>query len=95
MKHQSIKGNKICKALVLMLALALLLTTASIPAFAAEGNDSPFICHYSEKGDGTLVIDGYQGEDKETTTHILVPGDIDGEKVSKIATHAFCDVPNL
>ncbi len=77
--------------LALVLSLMLLLTMTAVPAFAADSAAAtdPANFAYSDYSDGTITIEGYIGDDKDTMTELVIPEEIDGKSVTEIGSFAF------
>ncbi len=91
MKSSSSTIKRTSRALALILSLMLLLTMTTVPAFAADSAAAtdPSLFDYSDNGDGTIYIESYNGDDKDTMTELVIPEEIDGESVTVIGWNAF------
>ena len=94
MKSSSSTIKRASRALALILSLMLMLTMTTVPALAADGGTTvaatdPSLFDYYDNGDGTIYIEGYNGDDKDTMTELVIPEEIDGESVTVIGWNAF------
>ncbi len=96
MKPSSSTIKRASRALALILSLMLLITMTAIPVLAADGTATdPSLFVYSDNGDGTITIEGYIGDDRNTMTELVIPAEIDGAVVTYINDIAFAHCESL
>ena len=81
------------KVVSLILSLMLIISMAAFPALAAAGDDSIFL--YDRLKNGTIEITGYDGDDIDTVTELVIPAEINGKVVTEIGYKAFDNCKSL